>query len=303
MKINSINNQYQYNTRKAQNNNSAQKQHTPSFNGGIKDAIAEPLSGFYTKVASKAPFQKFVSKFSRTNSFKHLMFAESCFLSGFYMFNTLRNKKIKKEQKPQMLINDTLTLGVSTAGAYFLDGIVTKGVDKLANNYFTNNQDFYINKAKEVAKNMEQKTGILDDICNAAKDATDDGINAVTKKIGDQLKGIISKGSEAKAFQISADKLKDIQNGVADAIKSNKGNMDEARKVATGFIDDAYDKLAGKVEADKVLPGINKLKTVVAFGLIYRYLGPVLVTPLANKLSSKFFDKKKPEEAKTQAAK
>ena len=294
MRINSINNTYQF---KKNSNNYNNNPKTQSFKG-VPSTITEPLSNFYEKVASKGGFQKFISKFSKTNSFTHLMVAESCFLSGFYMINTLKNKKIKKEQKPQMLINDALTLGVSTAGAYFLDDKVTKVVDNLSNNYFTKNQDFYINKAKESAKNLAQKTGIMDDIFNAAKEATDDGIGAVTKKIGEQLSGIVAKGDKTKAFQISADKLKEVQEGVYNAIKANKGNMEGAKKAATGLIDDVYDKLAGKVEADKVIPGINKIKTLVIFGIIYRYLGPVVVTPIANKLSSKFFSNKKNNEAK-----
>ena len=294
MRINSINNTYQF---KKNSNNYNNNPKTQSFKG-VPSTITEPLSNFYEKVASKGGFQKFISKFSKTNSFTHLMVAESCFLSGFYMINTLKNKKIKKEQKPQMLINDALTLGVSTAGAYFLDDKVTKVVDNLSNNYFTKNQDFYINKAKESAKNLAQKTGIMDDIFNAAKEATDDGIGAVTKKIGEQLSGIVAKGDKTKAFQISADKLKEVQEGVSNAIKANKGNMEGAKKAATGLIDDVYDKLAGKVEADKVIPGINKIKTLVIFGIIYRYLGPVVVTPIANKLSSKFFSNKKNNEAK-----
>ena len=294
MRINSINNTYQF---KKNSNNYNNNPKTQSFKG-VPSTITEPLSNFYEKVASKGGFQKFISKFSKTNSFTHLMVAESCFLSGFYMINTLRNKKIKKEQKPQMLINDALTLGVSTAGAYLLDDKVTKVVDNLSNSYFTKNQDFYINKAKESAKNLAQKTGIMDDIFNAAKEATDDGIGAVTKKIGEQLSGIVAKGDKTKAFQISADKLKEVQEGVSNAIKANKGNMEGAKKAATGLIDDVYDKLAGKVEADKVIPGINKIKTLVIFGIIYRYLGPVVVTPIANKLSSKFFSNKKNNEAK-----
>lgn len=297
MKINSINNQYQYNTRKVENNNLVRKQSTPAF-GGMTDVVVEPLSNLYDKVASTQGFQKFITKFSRTSSFKHLMFAESCFLSSFYMINTLRNKKIKKEQKPQMLINDTLTLGVSSAGAYVLDGLITKGVDKLTNSYFTQNQDFYIQRAKDITGNLG-KEAILGDICNAAQDASEKGIKKVTDTIGEQLKKITAeKGKELKAFQISPEKLTEIQNGVADAIRNNKGDVDKVKETATGLIDDVYNKLGGKIEADKIIPGINKLKTVVAFGLIYRYLGPVLVTPLANKLSSKFFDKKKPEEAK-----
>ena len=289
MKINSINNQYKYGINKSKSSN---KQNVQSFKGA-PNVITEPLSNFYENVASKGGFQKFISKFSRTKSFTHLMVAESCFLSGFYMINTLRNKKIKKEQKPQMIINDALTLGVSTAGAYLLDDKVTKVVDTLSNNYFIKNQDFYISKAKESAKNMAQKTGIMDDIFNAAKEASDDGISAVTKKIGEQLSGIVTKGDKAKAFQISPDKLKEVQDGVSNAIKSNKGNMEGAKKAAAGLVDDVYDKLAGKVEADKIVPGINKIKTLVIFGIIYRYLGPVVVTPIANKLSSKFFSNKK----------
>ncbi len=296
MKINSINNQYQLNTRRNNNQNISQKQHNPSFNG-VKDVIAEPLSNFYDKVASTGKFQNFVTKFSRTNSFTHLMVAESCFLSGFYMINTLRNKKIKKEQKPQMLINDAMTLGVSTAGAYLLDDKVTGIVNKVADNYFANNKDFYISRAKEAAQKMT--AGIKDDIGKATADASDDAIAAITKKISNQFKGM----DKSKAFQVTAEKLDDVAKTVTTAIKSNKGNADKAKEAVTGVLDDIYGKLAGKAEADKILPGINKIKTVVVFGIIYRYLGPVLVTPLANKLSSKFFDKKKPEEAKTQQTK
>ena len=296
MKINSINNQYQLNTRRNNIQNSSQRQQNPSF-GGVKDVIAEPLSNFYDKVASTGKLQNFVTKFSRTNSFTHLMVAESCFLSGFYMINTLRNKKIKKEQKPQMLINDAMTLGVATAGAYLLDNKVTNVVNKVADNYFKNNADFYIDKAKETAQKMA--AGIKDDIGKATVDASDDAISAITKKIGEQFKGM----DKSKAFQVTTDKLDDVAKNITSAIRSNKGNADKAKEAVAGTIDDIYGKLAGKLEADKIIPGINKIKTVVIFGIIYRYLGPVLVTPLANKLSSKLFDKKKPEEAKTQQTK
>ncbi|MBQ8886169.1 MAG: hypothetical protein IJY61_00515 [Candidatus Gastranaerophilales bacterium] len=296
MKINSINTQYQLNTRRTQNNKTSQNQQNPSF-GGVKDVIAEPLSNFYDKVASNGKFQKFVTKFSRTNSFTHLMVAESCFLSGFYMINTLRNKKIKKEQKPQMLINDAMTLGVSTAGAYLLDDKVSGVVTKVADNYFKNNKDFYIDKAKDTAQKMA--SSIKEEIGAATVDASDDAIAAITKKISGQFKGM----DKSKAFQITADKLDEVTKTVATAIKENKGSADKAKEAVAGTIDDIYGKLAGKMEADKIMPGINKIKTLVIFGIIYRYLGPVLVTPLANKLSSKFFDKKKPEEQKTQQAK
>lgn len=190
MKISSITPNYNIND-KNPNNKTAPSQ---SFKGGVPQPVVNGLSGFYEKVASTNGFQKFIKGFSHSDkSFTHIMVAESVLLSGFYMINTLRNKKIKKEQKPQMLINDTLTLGVSSAGAYLLDDKVNKVVSNISENFIKKHPDFYGN---DIAK--------------------------------------------------------------VDAFKS----------------------------------GMGKLKTIVVFGLIYRYLGPVIITPIANKLSSKLFNKK-----------
>lgn len=293
MRINNINNQYTNNIKRVPNRTSSNKQQSPSF-GSAKDVIAAPLSKLYDTVATKGKFQNFVTKFSRTNSFTHLMVAESCFLSGFYMLNTLRNKKIKKEQKPQMLINDAMTLGVSTAGAYLLDDKVTGVVNKVADNYFKNNKDFYVEKAKETATKMANS--IKDDMGKATKENADDVIASITKKINDQFKGM----DKAKAFEVTQKTINKVTDAISDTIKGTKNASESG---VMDKIDDIYNNLAGKMEADKLLPGINKIKTVIIFGIIYRYLGPVLVTPLANKLSSKFFDKKKPEEQKTQQAK
>lgn len=285
MRINNISSTYQ-----ATKN---QKNQTPSFKG-VPNFISDGLSQLYGKVASNDTFVKGVSKFSKfqkVKPFTCLMIAESVILSGFYMITTLRNKKIKKEQKPQMLVNDTLTLGVSATGALVLDGVVTKAVDKMSESYFLKNQDFYINEARKAAENA-QKSGILKSIGEAAENVTEDGIKAITDKIGEQAKDLIAKGQDLKAFQITSEKLGEIQEGVTNAIKSNSGNAEAATKAATEVIGELYDKLAGKVEADKIVPGINKLKTIVIFGIIYRYLSPVVMTPIANKISAKFFDKK-----------
>lgn len=285
MRINNISSTYQ-----ATKN---QKNQTPSFKG-VPNFISDGLSQLYGKVASNDTFVKGVSKFSKfqkVKPFTCLMIAESVILSGFYMITTLRNKKIKKEQKPQMLVNDTLTLGVSATGAIVLDDVVTKAVDKMSESYFLKNQDFYINEARKAAENA-QKSGILKSIGEAAENVTEDGIKAITDKIGEQAKDLIAKGQDLKAFQITSEKLGEIQEGVTNAIKSNSGNAEAATKAATEVIGELYDKLAGKVEADKIVPGINKLKTIVIFGIIYRYLSPVVMTPIANKISAKFFDKK-----------
>ena len=151
--------------------------------------------------------------------------------------------------------------------------------------------------AKETATKMV--TSLKDDIGKATVKTTDDTIAAITKKIGDQFKGM----DKSKAFLVTKEKVNEVKTAVTNAIKANPNEADKAKAAIADQLDDVYGKLAGKIEADKILPGINKIKTVIVFGIIYRYLGPVLVTPLANKLSSKFFDKKKPDEQKTQQTK
>ena len=80
-----------------------------------------------------------------------------------------------------------------------------------------------------------------------------------------------------------------IQTKVKDAISNNIKNADGAKKAVADLTDDVYKNLSARMEADKIIPGINKLKVLVILGLIYRFVGPVVITPIANKLSSKLF--------------
>lgn len=282
MKINSISNQ-QYKYNRNQKTSSANANNSPAF------------KGFYESVAQSKPFQSVIGRLAKSDkTFTHLMLAESCLLSGFYMINTLRNKKIEKEQKPQMVINDALVLGVSSAGALFLDDKVSNVVTKVANKYYSKpaTQEFYKKLGLEAQKKMAgaaPKMQLLDEVVN--------GADAVAKKMGGQLKGLVGKAGELKPFEISPDGLTSLQGKVKEAVNSNSGNLDKAKEAVKGCVDDVYNALAAKKEADKILPGINKIKTLIIFGIIYRYLGPVVVTPIANKISSKFFDKKKDNKA------
>jgi len=304
MKINSINSQYNYN--KALKNKNQQPNAAPSFKGSVPQPVVNGLSKFYEGVAKTKPFQKFIKGFSNSNNtFTHLLVAESCILSGFYMINTLRNKKIKKEQKPQMLINDTLTLGVSTAGAYLVEDKITNVVAKASEKYFANHKDFYTDlgkKAQEAAKSSD-KSKLLEKVGEVAGKTGEEltkGIDDVAAMVGSHLKGIVGESGKLKTFQIEPEKLDAVKASVKNAVSGNAGNVDKAKDAVKGLVDDVYNSAAARSEADKIFSGINKLKVLVIFGIIYRYLGPVVITPIANKISSKFFDKKKDNTEKTQ---
>ena len=288
MRVNNITNRYYNNYPSMQRG----KQNNPAFKSLLPEPIVNNLSGFYNKVANTNLFQKFITKFSTSdNSFKHLMFAESCFLSGFYMLNTLKNKKIKKEQKPQMIINDTLTLGVSSAGAYLLDGKVTNLVNKYAEKYFTKHKDFYTqlgaNAKETLQKELLNKASEITALNDSAK--IQQGIEEAGNLVSTHLKKLVGEEGKLKAFQITKESLGEIQTKVKTAINNNIKNADGAKKAVADLTDDVYKQLSARMEADKIIPGINKLKVLVILGLIYRFMGPVVITPIANKLSSKLF--------------
>lgn len=50
-------------------------------------------------------------------------------------------------------------------------------------------------------------------------------------------------------------------------------------------------------QAKKLFHGINQAKSMIVFGLIYRYFGPVIVTPIANHIGNKLNEKKEAKEA------
>ncbi len=294
MKINSINAQYNnYNVKNKQQNVNA-----PAFKG----VMTNKLSSFYSNVAKTDLFHKFIGRFSRSNNtFQHLLIGESIFLSGFYMINTLRNKKIEKEQKPQMVINDTLTLGVSTAGAYLVEDKIAQAVTNFAEKYFVKHKDFYTElgqKAQEKLKERSIPTDIsklLNKVGETAKESGEkltQGLDDVTNMMKLHLKNIVGDGEKLKAFQVSPETMEGIKTSVKDAIVNNKGNAEQTKEVVKGLVEDVYTKSAARVQADKAMLGFNKIKTLIIFGIIYRYLGPVVVTPIANKLSSKLFNKK-----------
>ena len=296
MKINSIGINNNFN-RTAVNSN-------PSFSAGIKEPVVKGLSKLYENTAKRGGMQKFLHNFSKSDkTFTLLLLGESFFLSAFYMINSLTNKKIKKEQKPQMLINDALTWGVSTAGACLLEdkigNLVTNGAEK----YFSNHADFYTKLGKQAQKSaaIAPVTELLEKVGDVASQKGEEltkGVQEVTSMIGKHLKGIVHEGSKLKAFSITPDKLKEVQTTVKDAVTANAGNASGAKEKVKELVSEVYNSSAARAEADKIIPGINKLKTLVIFGIIYRYLGPVVITPIANKLSSKLFAKNNKTEAK-----
>lgn len=297
MKINSINNQYNYNFNKKNKN----YEPSASFKGIVPNSVSNKLSNFYENtVVKNSAFKKFVHWFSHSdNTFTHLIAAESAWLSSFYMFCTLKNDKIEKDQKPQMLINETLTLAASTAGAYLVEDKISNWVGKKADKYIENHKDFYFDLAKKSIQ--KDKKSELDklientiDVFNCKQKGNDikEKLNNTSKLIDEHFEKLIGKQGKLKTFQMTKEELNKNKNSVSEIIKSSKTSDEVKQKIQSNF-GKLYERAKARNLADNTISGINKLKVLVIFGTVYRFVSPVLFTPVANKLSSKFFPSKK----------
>ena len=115
---------------KAYDKASGKAQSKPSFKGAgalVTEGIAKGVG----KIADTNGFKKFIEWFKEKNNwFPHLIAAESLWLSGFYMQQTAKSKSIEKDQKLPMILNQGITAGLCTVGAYGLDGVINTKLDK-----------------------------------------------------------------------------------------------------------------------------------------------------------------------------
>lgn len=241
---------------------------SPSFSGGQKTLLTEAKKAWdgeknyihkfqaYTgklleptvkKVMDNPKVQEFAEKFGDDKKIGKL---KDFFLSGtallgtmVYMNRTMKSKEIEPERKKTLAANMGITWGLSTLGAMFLDSKVKKGFKKMADNY-----EKY--KKEEIAEKVEKGTLASDEDLKGFVDGLKDGI--FKHKEGDKEVEISLKNLDLKKV---ADKAK-----VVDAFAKDK----------IGGLNAKVGQIGGWAPK------------VIAFTLIYRYLTPVVATPLAD---------------------
>lgn len=203
----------------------------PSFKGA-NSVITEGLAKGIGKIVKTKPYTNFINWFGKNYAqndafFPHVIATESLWLSGFYMYNTGKSKKIEKDQKLAMILNQGITATGCAIGAYKLDGVIKK---KLAN----------------------------------YRDTTYSRMHPVELDLKNRYQALLKKYGNNPAAK------KRIENSI----------FTENARNATKKLDSRFF-------------GLRMLGPIVIFTTIYRFVGPVFVTPVANWLSEKFQPHKK----------
>lgn len=154
--------------------------------------ILEPLAKYTAKILESGSFVSFYKWAQDKNMIPHLLCLTSIILSGFYIQQTLTNKKLDDTKKKTLAINQAAVAGLSALMGYTVDAKASKYIQKFADRFTA--------------------------------------VNAKNQRLG------------------------------------------------------VY------------LAGLNDAKSIVIFGMIYRFIAPVLVTPIANHIGNKINEKKEAKE-------
>ncbi len=270
----------------------SQKQ-SPSFKAGmpLKSAFLKPLEKGMDKVTDTiadyytAPFafsNKITNWLSKREKLDkvvgHMQTAGSFIISGMYMAQTLRNDKLDEDRKKTLAVNQGLTLLFSTAGAYFLD-------NKLANFWNNNVSDKYVAKHLNLSQDVPYP---VERFSNMSADDIKQYAKAEKKWRKEENLRLLKEG--LKNHQEKIKKLY-LENHPDDIELANFKKPNLMHYIEKGL---KNKELTGK------LKGLDALKSLLVFGTVYRFVGPVAVTPLANWLGNTFFSGKQPQPIKAE---
>lgn len=207
-------------------------------------------------ISDKSKIQKPLKE-HRDNLLAHLIVLGSTIMSGFYVAKTLNNKNMDEEKRKTLAINQGLVYIASTIMAYTFDFWAGKKIAP------------YMDGLKEVNDETNQK--------NVEK------FFSLTKKLipREHLEGLVGE-KQAGITNEQLDKL--VKK--AKSILSNQNLVD---------FDNSLKTIKTKEQLDGLLVGAKKAKTIMTVDMVYRFIAPVIVTPLANAIGNKLQAKKEAE--------
>jgi len=335
---------------------------SPNFTGAAN--APKGLYGKFTEWIANNYYKKFYNSkaaayiVNHTNSPKwnnmttHMSALGSTLISGMYVIRTLENDKLDPQRRKTLAINDFLTWGISTAGAYWLDAklgnLCDKATTRFAANYLLDNPkarqqdilgEWHPKDLREMMKNWadhvkpdskegqellekmskEAYKGVVFQVENAGAESAET-LKPMLKIWLDNMKPD-SKESQALIKELGEENFKKLTAGfdkigadlqpmitklkpmLLDWVK----NVEPASAEGLNFV-----KKLGKLSYKNIrdfnldilkdpklttqIDGIGVLKSLFVFGMVYRYIVPVLVMKPANFIGN-YIHKKNAEKA------
>lgn len=273
--------------------------------GKITDGLAHGMG----KIGATKPVQRLVDFLKDRNYQQHLAAFVGVMLSSFYMLDTAKSKKIEKDQKMPLIVNQAAVCALSTAGAYTLDNYLDRHIanftekfnianisDPKTRKMFAKLHDNpeYLAVVKRRAQNnpeLKKSFEILDKMFE---------FNAGVEK---ELKNIVKKGTADETVKNLMSQITQLgkQNGMDKADKAKELFM--AAKKNSKTLTNIFNKQSmtnaikltsnNDTKLSTLMNGFKIAKSLMIFAMIYRFIAPVVATPIANSISERIENKKK----------
>lgn len=308
MKINSLNTVPSFKTAPAAKavtsvNAASTAQSVPSFKAA-PTAIEHNLAKGLGELAATKPVQKLVDYLKDKNYQRHIPAAVGVTLSSFYMLDTARSKKIESDQKLPLILNQGTVLAISTTGAYTINEFLDRKLDNLGQTFAIANMED--KKAQKALIKLSDNPEYINVLKRAPQ------LGALRERLRDEFEytAKMAKTLKKESAKNPGDKgLSNVLEAVSKIDSKDVLKFDKAKEIFINNIKNSkilekiYDRHAVKnainiiAEGEKDLPekltGFKIAKSLVVFGLMYRFFTPVIATPLANKASKYIEEREK----------
>lgn len=282
----------------------------------VKSKLFDPIAKKYDKVTDwiadnyygrfyQSNFAKwFVDKTKNIkNMTTHMSALGATLISGMYTVRTLQNDKLDPEKRKTLAINDVLTWGLSTAGSYFLDaklGDWWEGVTtRFAANYIDSKPEAKNAELlgdwdpKNIYKMIEDAPQIANDRINEMRaklspEQFEDWLINKARMTKDDLVDIPDQLT-AKAYMAAKETFKEAPEKLEEWIKTSghtKNGLEKITKTITKGVRDLNLDFLRDRRLTTLIDGMSVLKSLFVFGMVYRYLVPVLVMKPANMIGA-----------------
>jgi len=99
------------------------------------DRFTDVLAYGMGKIIDTKTVQNFAQKFHNTNIATHIFSATGVLLSGFFILNIAKSKKVEEERKKPLMVNTAISCGIATVGGYTIDKLLDKPLSKFTDGF------------------------------------------------------------------------------------------------------------------------------------------------------------------------
>ena len=284
-----------------------------SFKGNILSSAIDGTATIIEKAGMSSfgeAATKTVSRFKKPSA--RMADLESIIITGYWVQNTLRSRKIEPSQKLGLNVHSILVTIVSSTAAFIIDWALDGLIDKSKENYSK--------KLKEIVNQIENKNSyrgigsIIGNSSDAVKMAIEDEVvhlldSKITpeglKEITDgEITNILNKLKNMRTlegFNLDKKTLNDVivalgntepaRKEILELSKNMIGSSDIAKQLSR-VIGDNEDSINNVIKSLTKQYGkkLSKFKSLTIFTLVVRFLVPVLMVPFSGKLKKKIVE-------------